>query len=118
MNDWITEQVQVVPLDDGQIRSYMIFRQNSSTDQSNSFILDLNLNKNFYSPIPIEYNQQEFYSNRSGCLFYTGSVRHWGELNSLVAVSVCNGLVRRNFFLFHLIIKYSCLINNRLSRLD
>lgn len=92
--DWIVEQVQVIPIDDGQLKkrnnylSYMIYRENSS-----SFILDLQLNKNFNPHVIIEYDDQEIKTNTSDCLFYSGSVRHWGELNSMVAISICSGLV-------------------------
>jgi hypothetical protein len=92
--DWIVEQVQVIPIDDGQWKnrnnylSYMIYRENSS-----SFILDLQLNKNFNRHVLIEYDDQEIKTNRSNCLFYSGSVRHWGELNSMVAISICPSLV-------------------------
>lgn len=93
--NWIVEEVKIIPIDDGQLKiknkylSYMIYRENST-----SFILDLKLNKNFPSHIPIEYDNQDIQINTtSNCLFYTGSVRHWGEKNSMVAISICDGLV-------------------------
>lgn len=109
--DWIIEQVKIIPLDDGQIkmkykyRSYLIYRENS-LDNSTSFILDLKLNRNFNPNIPIEYENEEIQSNTSKCLFYTGSVRHWKEDNSLVAISICESLVSfSHLFLFYKQIK-------------
>ena len=86
--------MQVLPLDEGQWEnrtnhlSYMVYRENSS-----SFILDLQLNKYFNPNVLIEYDDQEMNRTKSNCLFYSGLVRHWGELNSMVAISICSGLV-------------------------
>ncbi len=97
-NDWIVEQVKVIPIDDGQwpnqnnYLSYMIYRENS-LENSTSFILDLQLNKYFNSHIPIIYDDQHIKTNTSNCLFYKGLVRHWGELNSMIAISICSSLV-------------------------
>lgn len=96
--DWIVEQVKVIPIDDGQMKnrnkyiSYMIYRQNSF-ENSTSFILDLQLNKNFNQHVQIESDSRELKTNTSTCLFYKGTVRHWGYSNSMVAISVCSGLV-------------------------
>ncbi|CAM4811019.1 unnamed protein product [Rotaria magnacalcarata] len=95
--DWIVEQIKVVPIDAGDLKhrnkykSYMAYRQNSFENLT-SFILDLKLNKNFNSRIPIEYDNNPIKTNKNDCLFYTGSVRHWGELQSMVAISHCSGL--------------------------
>ncbi|CAF5227157.1 unnamed protein product, partial [Rotaria magnacalcarata] len=95
--DWIVEQIKVVPIDAGDLKhrnkykSYMAYRQNSFENLT-SFILDLKLNKNFNSRIPIEYDNNRIKTNKNDCLFYTGSVRHWGELQSMVAISHCSGL--------------------------
>ncbi|CAF1018172.1 unnamed protein product [Rotaria sp. Silwood1] len=95
--DWIIEQVKLIPIDDGQLKygnkhkSYMVYRQ-SSYENLTSFILDLKLNENFNSYIPIEYDNDENKTKITNCLFYTGSVRHWGELNSMVAISICSSL--------------------------
>ncbi len=103
--DWIVEQVKLIPIDDGQLKnrnkyiSYMIYRENSF-ENSTSFILDLKLNKNFNSHFLIEYDNLEIKTNTSNCLFYTGSVRHWGKLNSMVAISICSGLVKFIILIF------------------
>ena len=70
----------------------MIYRENSY-ENSSSFILDLKLNKNFNPNILIEYDDNESQSKTTNCLFYTGSVRHWGESNSMISISICSGLV-------------------------
>lgn len=70
----------------------MIYRKNSF-ENSTSFILDLKLKKNFNFDIPIEYDDNRDNINTKNCLFYTGSIRHWGESNSLVSISICSGLV-------------------------
>lgn len=70
----------------------MIYR-NHSIENSTSFILDLKLNKHFHSHIPIEYDNNYTKTKIKDCLFYTGSVRHWGEMNSIVAISICPNLV-------------------------
>jgi hypothetical protein len=107
--DWIVEQVKIIPIDNGQLKnrnkyiSYMIYRENSSKN-STSFILDLKLNKNFNRHIPIEYDNYEIKTNISNCLFYTGSVRHWGALNSMVAISICSNLVSSSYFYSYKII--------------
>jgi hypothetical protein len=94
-DDWIVESVKIIPIDDEQWEnrdkylSYMIYRGNSLE----SFLLDLKLNTNFNPHIPIEYDDEQIKTNTSNCLFYTGSVRHWGEVNSIVAISICSGLV-------------------------
>ncbi len=96
--DWIVEQVKVIPIDDGQLKtrhkhvSYMIYRQNSY-ENSTSFILDLKLNRNSNRNILIEYDNIKIKSQTAECLFYTGSVRHWGEANSMIVISICSGLV-------------------------
>lgn len=96
--DWIVEQVKIVPIDAGEkkhrnkYKSYIVYRQNSFENLT-SFILDLKLNKNFNSHIPIEYDNNRIRTKRNNCLFYTGSVRHWGESQSMVAISHCSGLV-------------------------
>jgi hypothetical protein len=96
--DWIVEQVKIIPIDNGQVKhrnkyiSYMIYRENSF-DNSTSFILDLKLKKNLNPNILIEYDNHEIKTNISKCLFYTGSVRHWGKLNSMISISSCSGLV-------------------------
>jgi hypothetical protein len=104
------EQVKIIPIDDGQMRnrnkkyvSYMIYRQNSS-ENSTSFILDLKLNPNFNQHILIEYESEEIKTNTSNCLFYTGSVRHWGQSKSMVAISICSGLVSSKNHLNYLVI--------------
>ncbi|UJR27555.1 hypothetical protein I4U23_008837 [Adineta vaga] len=93
--DWIVESVKVIPIDDGQwnyrrtYMSYMIYRQN---ENSTSFILDLELNEHFKSPISIEYDEIRMESETTKCLFYSGSVRHWGKSTSMVAMSICPDL--------------------------
>jgi hypothetical protein len=101
--DWIVEQVKVIPIDDGQLKnrkkyiSYMIYR-NNSYENSTSFILDLKLNRKFNPNILIEYDDNESKIKTIDCLFYTGSVRHWGESNSMIAISICSGLVSNRYF--------------------
>lgn len=62
------------------------------------------MNEDFNQHIPIEYDKGEetIRNNGSNCLFFRGSVRHWGGFNSLVAMSNCSGLVSlsRSSFLF------------------
>lgn len=91
--DWIVEQVKVIPIDDGELntshKSYMIYRQHSN----DTFILDLKLNKNFNPNVLIQYDNIEMKTQTTNCLFYTGSVRHWGKVNSMIAISICSSLV-------------------------
>ena len=96
--NWLVESVQVIPLDDGQWQhgsrylSYMIYRENVWNNAS-SFILDLQLNTHFNPSVPIEYDREEIDRSTTNCSFYGGSVRHWGQAKSMVAISVCSGLV-------------------------
>lgn len=99
------EQVQVIPIDDGQWpndgadqRSYLIHRRNSSMDSS-SFILDLQLNRNIHSHVPIEYDHLEVQQEFSNYSFYSGFVRHWEQRHSIVGISIGPGLVRLASFL-------------------
>ena len=98
--DWVVEQVQVIPIDDGQWqsngddqRSYLVQRTNAST-HSSSFILDLQLNTNVHSHVPIEYDHSEVEQEPSNYSFYSGFVRHWEQGHSIVGISIGPGLVR------------------------
>ena len=93
--DWMIEHVQVLPLDEGQTihsLSYLIHRTNF-TNNLTSFILDLSLNRYFNSHVPIEYDHEERPRTTTNCSFYTGSIRHWGASKSMVAISVCSGVL-------------------------
>ena len=102
--------MKVISIDDEHLehgtksKSYMVYRQNS-LNNSTSFILDLQFNENFNSHVVIEHDENRSRTTPTNCFFYTGSVRHWSKSNSLVAISICSGLV--GIRCFELLVKLS-----------
>lgn len=68
----------------------MVHREGAN---ATSFVLDLKVNRHLNTHVPIESDYNYDNVHTSEALFYSGSVRHWGESNSIVAVSISPRLV-------------------------